>query len=62
LFATFYVAMAIAALIVELIFSAFGLIPSEHTAQVIEASVAWNYTTWLNIAFLVLAGWLVWLP
>jgi uncharacterized membrane protein YraQ (UPF0718 family) len=60
LFATFYVAMAVAALIVDLIFGAFGLIPPEHKAQVVEASITWNYTSWLNLAFLVLAGLLVW--
>jgi uncharacterized membrane protein YraQ (UPF0718 family) len=60
LFATFYIAMAVAALIVELIFGGFGLIPSERKARVVEASITWDYTTWLNLAFLVLAGLLVW--
>jgi uncharacterized protein len=60
LFLTFYAAMAGAALIVELIFGALGLIPMQRNARVIEASIAWNYTTWLNLAFLVLAGLLVW--
>jgi uncharacterized protein len=60
LFATFYVAMAVAALIVDLIFGGFALIPSERKAQVIEASITWDYTTWLNLAFLVLAALLVW--
>ena len=60
LFATFYVAMAVAALIVDMIFGGFALIPSEHKARVVEASINWNYTTWLNLAFLVLAGLLVW--
>jgi hypothetical protein len=50
LFATFYVAMAVAALIVDLIFGAFALIPPEHKARVVEASITWNYTTWLNVA------------
>jgi uncharacterized protein len=58
--ATFYAAMAVAALIVEAVFGALGLIPEERKAQVVEASVTWNYTTWLNIAFLVLAALLVW--
>jgi hypothetical protein len=49
-----------AALIVELIFGALGLVPAQRNARVIEASVTWNYTTWLNIVFLVLAGLLVW--
>jgi uncharacterized protein len=60
LFVTFYVAMAGAALIVEAIFAALGLIPTERQARIVEASITWNYTTWLNIAFLVLAGLLVW--
>ena len=60
LFGTFYVAMAVAALIIELIFGGFALIPSEREARVVEASVTWNYTTWLNLVFLVLAALLVW--
>jgi uncharacterized protein len=60
LFVTFYAAMAGAALIVELIFGALGLVPAQRNARVVEASVTWNYTTWLNIVFLVLAAWLVW--
>jgi hypothetical protein len=60
LFVTFYAAMAGAALIVELIFGVVGLIPVQRNARVVEASIAWDYTTWLNIAFLILAAWLVW--
>jgi uncharacterized membrane protein YraQ (UPF0718 family) len=60
LFATFYVAMAVAALIIELIFDGFALVPSEREARVVEASITWDYTTWLNLVFLVLAGLLVW--
>jgi uncharacterized membrane protein YraQ (UPF0718 family) len=60
LFATFYAAMAGAALIVELIFGALGLVPAQRNARVVEASIEWNYTTWLNIAFLILAAVLVW--
>jgi len=60
LLATFYASMAVAALIVEVVFGALGLIPIERQAQVIEASVSWNYATWLNIAFLILAALLVW--
>jgi uncharacterized protein len=60
LFATFYASMAVAALIVELIFGALGLVPAQRNARVVEASIEWNYTTWLNIAFLVLAAVLVW--
>jgi uncharacterized protein len=60
LFVTFYAAMAGAALIVELIFGALGLVPAQRNARVVEASLTWNYTTWLNIVFLVLAVLLVW--
>ena len=60
LFVTFYVAMAVAALVIDLIFGGFALIPAEHKARVVEASITWNHATWLNLAFLVLAGLLVW--
>jgi uncharacterized membrane protein YraQ (UPF0718 family) len=59
LFVTFYVAMGVAALIVELIFNDFALVPSERKARVVEATITWNYTTWLNVVFLVLAAFLV---
>jgi hypothetical protein len=60
LFVTFYTAMAVAALIVEGVFGALGLIPSTHHAEIVTASIRWNYTTWLNIVFLGLAGALLW--
>jgi uncharacterized protein len=60
LFVTFYAAMAAAALMVDLIFAALGLVPAQRNARVVEASITWDYTTWLNIAFLLLAGVLVW--
>jgi uncharacterized membrane protein YraQ (UPF0718 family) len=60
LFVTFYTAMALSGLAVELLFQALGLAPTERNAKVAEASIAWNYTTILNIAFLMLAAILVW--
>ncbi len=54
--ATFYTSMAAAGYIVELIFGSLGLIPAGRHAKVIEAAVQWNYTTVLNIVFLVLAA------
>jgi uncharacterized protein len=59
LFVTFYVTMAAAGFVVEILFGALGLIPSERDAKVVEESITWNYTTVLNIAFLVLAAVLV---
>jgi uncharacterized membrane protein YraQ (UPF0718 family) len=60
LLVTFYASMAAAALVVEAIFGVLGLVPEQRHARVVEASVQWNYTTWLNIGFLVLAALLVW--
>ena len=55
LLAIFYVSMALAALAVEFIFGAFHLIPQQGSVQVMEESIHWNYTTGLNILFLMLA-------
>ena len=59
LLGTFYAAMVAAGYLVELIFGTTGLIPTGRNATVTEASISWNYTTWLNIAFLVLATILI---
>jgi uncharacterized protein len=59
LFGTFYATMAAAGYVVELVFDPLGLVPSERNASVGNDSPTWNYTTWLNIAFLVLAAALV---
>ena len=55
LFATFYASMVTAALIVELLFDALGLIPAKRAARVVEASITLNYTTVLNVFFLAVA-------
>jgi len=59
LFAMFYAAMALAGLLVELLFGALGLIPSERSALVADPSLSLNYTTVLDVLFLALAGVLV---
>ena len=56
---TFYVAMVIAGYIVEVLFGVTDLVPSERHARVEMAQVSWNYTTFLNIAFLIVAAVLV---
>jgi uncharacterized membrane protein YraQ (UPF0718 family) len=53
---TFYAAMVVAGYLVELIFGTLGLVPAKRHAVVMEHGVSWNYTTWLNIAFLALAA------
>ena len=57
--AVFYVAMFVAALLVEFVFDAFGLIPSHRSAQVVEMSISFNHTTVLNITFLAVAALLL---
>ncbi|WP_286839378.1 permease [Acidiphilium sp. 34-64-41] len=60
LFLVFYAAMALAGYAVELLFGVSGLIPAKRHATVAMASVSWNYTTVLNIVFLVIAAMLIW--
>jgi uncharacterized membrane protein YraQ (UPF0718 family) len=59
LLGTFYVSMVAAGLIVEFVFDALGLIPDVRNAKVVEATVHWNYTTVLNIVFLIIAAVLI---
>lgn len=59
LLGTFYAAMVSAGYLVELIFGTAGLIPRERHATVMASSISWNYTTWLNLAFLIVAALLV---
>jgi uncharacterized membrane protein YraQ (UPF0718 family) len=59
LLATFYTAMAAAGYIVEFLLGGLGLIPNQNTAKLPTDHVTWNYTTFLNIAFLILAAALV---
>jgi uncharacterized membrane protein YraQ (UPF0718 family) len=59
LLATFYAAMVAAGLLVELLFGAVGLVPTQRAAKVVEGSVTWNYTTVLNLVFLALAAVMV---
>jgi uncharacterized membrane protein YraQ (UPF0718 family) len=58
--ATFYVTMVLAGYAVELIFGAAGLVPTTRNARVLHPSVSWDYTTYLNIVFLVAAAVLIW--
>ena len=54
----FYVAMTVAALVVEFVFGTLGLIPHQRSANVVEMSVTFNHTTVLNIIFLAIAAFL----
>lgn len=59
LLGTFYVAMVAAGYLVELLFGATGLIPTQRHASVMGAGISWNYTTWVNVIFLLIAAALV---
>ena len=59
LLGTFYAAMAVAGYVVELVFGGLGLIPDPARAKIPDQGVSWDYTTWLNIAFLILAAALI---
>ena len=56
---SFYVAMAAAGYVIELVFGGLGLVPDQHAAKLPTEGVTWNYTTVLNIVFLLLAAALV---
>lgn len=56
----FYLAMVLAGYAIEVIFAGLDLIPKQRVAIVMEAGFHWNYTTWLNVAFLALTAALLW--
>jgi uncharacterized protein len=60
LFASFYATMVVAGLVVEFLFEGIGIERTARNAKVIDATVTWNYSTYLNIVFLTLAAVLLW--
>ncbi|MGW7577065.1 permease [Streptomyces sp. NPDC054765] len=59
LLVTFYTAVVVAGCAVEFAFGRLGLIPRQADAKIPMSGVSWDYTTWLNIVFLLLAAALV---
>src|SRR4029434_6728370 len=59
LLGTFYITMVVAGYLVEILFGATNLIPQHRDVMVMEQGITWNYTTWLNIAFLILTALLL---
>jgi len=51
--AVFWAVMAAAGLATELLFRAAGLIPTRRPTQIVPEHLTWNYTTVLNIIFLL---------
>ena len=56
---SFYLTMVVAGFVVELLFGALGLVPGTRHASFVDGAVRWDYTTWLNIVFGVIAAALV---
>jgi YHS domain-containing protein/uncharacterized membrane protein YraQ (UPF0718 family) len=57
----FYAVMATAGLVTEGIFHVLHAVPTTRSLQVTASHFEWNYTTFLDIAFLVLAAGVWWL-
>jgi uncharacterized protein len=55
----FYVSMAAAALLVELLLGLLHLVPQHRAIPLTIEAIRWNYTAWLNLAFLAVAALLV---
>jgi uncharacterized protein len=55
----FYATMVAGGYIIELTFGGLGLIPADRTAKITDTGISWNYTTILNIIFLLVAAALV---
>jgi YHS domain-containing protein len=60
LLAVSFAAMALAGLLVGGAFQLLGLAPTNHHVTVFETQPTWNYTTFLDIAFLVLMAVMAW--
>jgi uncharacterized membrane protein YraQ (UPF0718 family) len=54
-----YMAMALSGFLISLAFQALGWVPVRHPFNFAEAAPTWNYTTFLNMAFIVLVAVLV---
>ena len=60
LLAVSYAAIALAGFLVGGAFQLLGLAPTNHVVTVFETRPSWNYTSFLDIAFLVLMAVLAW--
>ena len=57
---TFYVTMAAAGYVVEVLFGALGIIPTQRNIAIFTTGPSLNYTSVLNVAFVLVAAVLVW--
>ena len=61
LLVVFWLVMSVAGLLTELIFQGAGLVPSSRPAVIAPEHFGWNYTTVLNIVFLLVFTGIYWL-
>jgi uncharacterized membrane protein YraQ (UPF0718 family)/YHS domain-containing protein len=61
LLGVFWLVMSVAGLLTELIAKAAGIIPQTRPASIAPEHLSWNYTTILNIVFLVVLAAIYWL-
>jgi uncharacterized membrane protein YraQ (UPF0718 family) len=52
---TFYVAMALAGYAIEFLFAMFKITPTNRNIAILLNNITWNYTTILNIIFILIA-------
>ncbi len=60
-FVTFWALMSFAGLAVEGIFHVFGAVPTNRPEAVVPEHFQWNYTTFVNIAFIAVLIGVIWL-
>jgi uncharacterized protein len=60
LLVTSYAAMVLAGLVIGGAFQLLGLVPEHHFINAFQAAPSWNYTTFLDLAALAVAGFLGW--
>jgi uncharacterized membrane protein YraQ (UPF0718 family) len=59
----FFLCMVLAGIVVDVLFNALGLVPQgpRPPSPVMEMTLRWNYTTWLDLAALIFTAWLLFL-
>ncbi len=57
---TFYATMALAGYLVEILFGALGIIPTNRSVAAVTEAPSFNYTSFLNALFLLVAAVLLW--
>jgi hypothetical protein len=57
----FWLVMSVAGLVVEGIFSGLHIVPKGRSGDIAPSHFSWNYTTFLNLAFLAVLATLYWL-